>query len=84
VQENSFYSDLFHVPLSKKEKAVAEVLAATPCDSAWIACYLGTEDLSRARVFVSKLRRKLRGTRWRVTMNEGGRRSLATYKLERG
>lgn len=83
MQENSFYREVYYTPLSNNERFILERMLKNSVTSAEIASFLGTEDLSRARVVVSKIRRKLRGVGWKISMNEGGRRAVGTYRLER-
>lgn len=82
MPDDSFYKETYHCPFSKAERLAAELMYERDVGTSFLASYLNG-NLSRARVFVSKMRRKLDGTGWQITMNKGGGHMVGTYRLER-
>lgn len=82
MPDASFYKETYHCPFSKQERLVAAMMSEYDVSTQFLATFLNG-NLSRARVFVSKMRRKLDGTGWQITVNKGGGHMVGTYRLER-
>lgn len=82
----NFHIDTYLAPLSPKERRVVERVHysgakgfPTPLD--WIVVEFSMAQPS-VRTMMSRIRRKLAGTGWTITRNEGGpATATATYKV---
>ena len=82
-----FYADTYLAPLSLGERRVLDALrnfaGTRPNNGLYVGAIMG-DDVSpaRVRVMMSRIRRKLAGTGWTISRNEGGAAtSTATYQV---
>lgn len=82
----AFCVETYHLPLSRTERRVATQLVDHPLSNHAVGDMIGGKAVGSAmttRVFMSKLRRKLEGSGWTVSSNDGGGRITGIYAIVR-